>query len=200
MSRGSRLSIMGLYNYNPEIFEGLTVPTGIDRDVVINEILMQCGELELVYPSYTFMKMAIGNWSKMEAKIWDKLWNTENITYNPIWNVDGEVVDSIIRSGDNSENTQSSVNGNGTRTGSTKGYNEVSWLDNEKDVNNNTQTGSGSTSGEWSDTETHTTTRTGNIGVTTTQQMIREERDVADFSTMKYIVNSFKKRFCVMIY
>ena len=188
MSRGSRLSIIGLYNYNPEIFEGLNVPLGMNKDVIVNEILMQCGELELVYPSYTFMKMAIGNWSKMEAKIWNKLWNSENLDYNPIWNVDGTVSDTITRSGTNS------TQGQNQNTGSTKGYNETDWLDNQKDV------GSNSGSGEWEDSETHTTRRTGNIGVTTTQQMIREEREVADFSTTKYIVNSFKKRFCIMIY
>lgn len=168
MSRGSKLSILGLYNYNPEIFEGLTVPTGIDRDVVINEILMQCGELELVYPSYTFMKMAIGNWSKMEAKIWDKLWNTENLTYNPLWNVDATI-----------EEVQ-----DGTGVGSTKGYNSTAWLENGKQKTDNTIT----------------TTRQGNIGVTSSQQLLQAERDVADFSTIKYIINSFKKRFCIMIY
>lgn len=188
MSRGARLSIVGLYNYNPEIFKGFQVPAGMDRAVVINEILMECGELELLFPSYNFMKMAITNWTKAETRIWEKLFNTENLDYNPIWNVDGTVEDTITRAGNNK------TKGNTLNTGSTKGYNETSWLDNAKD------TGNSSGSGEWADNEKHTTRRTGNIGVTTTQQMIREEREIADFTTIKYIVHSFKKRFCVMVY
>lgn len=168
MSRGSKLSILGLYNYDPDIFAGFTVPDGMDRDVVINEILMQCAELELVYPSFNLMKLAINNWCKVESKIWDRLWNTENLEYNPIWNVDGKVIER----------------GSAGSVGSTKGYNEKNWLDNSK-MNANDE---------------RETIRTGNIGVTTTQKMIQEERDVAEYSTIWYIVNSFKKRFCIMIY
>lgn len=168
MSRGSKLSIVGLYNFDPDIFSGLTVPDGMDRDAVINEILFQCAELELVYPSFNLMKLAINNWSKVESKIWEKLYNTENLEYNPIWNVDGTVTEI----------------GTAGSTGSTMGYNSNTWLDNSKIAAD----------------DTRTTTRTGNIGVTTTQQMIREERDVAEYSTIYYIVNSFKKRFCLMVY
>ena len=40
----------------------------------------------------------------------------------------------------------------------------------------------------------------GNIGVTTTQQMIREYRDVSKFDIDDYIVDSFKARFCIQVY
>lgn len=168
MSRGSKLSILGLYKYNEDIFSGFSVPDGMDREVVINEILMQCGELELIYPSFNFMRMAINNWSRLEAHIWEKLYNTESLEYNPLWNVDATI-----------EEVQ-----DGTGVGSTKGYNSTAWLENGKQKTDNTIT----------------TTRQGNIGVTSSQQLLQAERDVAEFSTMKYIVNSFKKRFCVMIY
>lgn len=40
----------------------------------------------------------------------------------------------------------------------------------------------------------------GNIGVTTTQQMIEEERRVSQFNISDYIIESFIKRFCLLIY
>ena len=46
----------------------------------------------------------------------------------------------------------------------------------------------------------HRLTRTGNIGVTTTQQMIEEERRVVKFNMMDYIIESFIKRFCLLVY
>ena len=46
----------------------------------------------------------------------------------------------------------------------------------------------------------YTRTEQGNIGITTTQQMINEEREVDKFNLMDYIIDSFKKRFCLLVY
>ena len=40
----------------------------------------------------------------------------------------------------------------------------------------------------------------GNIGVTTTQYMIDEERHVAVFNVIDVIVSDFKKQFCILVY
>lgn len=40
----------------------------------------------------------------------------------------------------------------------------------------------------------------GNIGVTTSQQMIEAERDVALYNIIDVIINSFKNRFCLQVY
>lgn len=169
MSRGIVISIAGLYDYNPDIFTGFTVPEGLDRNTVIDKIIIDCGGLELLYPSYTFMKMAIKNWTDTEMPIWEKLYETEVLEYNPLWNVDADITETRT----------------GTGIGSTKGYNEPDkWLDSAKQTND----------------DTIKTRRTGNIGVTSSQQLLREQRDVADFSTIKFIAESFKKRFCIMLY
>lgn len=46
----------------------------------------------------------------------------------------------------------------------------------------------------------HNFTRSGNIGVTTTQQMILSERDVADFSTLKVFFDDINKHILLSIY
>lgn len=43
-------------------------------------------------------------------------------------------------------------------------------------------------------------TEQGNIGITTTQQMINEEREVDKFNLMDYIIDRFKQRFCLLVY
>lgn len=40
----------------------------------------------------------------------------------------------------------------------------------------------------------------GNIGVTTTQQMIQQERDISLFDFYQFIADDFKREFCIMIY
>lgn len=69
-----------------------------------------------------------------------------------------------------------------------------------------TEKGTVRTTNEDSKTGTHTITHKrnirayGNIGVTTTQQMIESERQIIDFCTIDYIAESFKKEFCIMVY
>ena len=58
MSRGAKLTILGLYEFNEDIFQGFNVPDGMDRETALNEILLQCGNLELIYPSYNILKLA----------------------------------------------------------------------------------------------------------------------------------------------
>lgn len=59
-------------------------------------------------------------------------------------------------------------------------------------------TESGTTSGE--ETEEYTRTEQGNIGLTSTQQLIKEEREVAMFEIDEVIINDFKKQFCILVY
>lgn len=67
-----------------------------------------------------------------------------------------------------------------------------------------TETGSVTTTG--SDTDTGTIahdleeTEQGNIGVTTSQQMIEAERELAKFNIYDFIIESFKNRFCILVY
>ena len=210
------MSILSLYNYDNSIFNDFAVPEGMDKDNTIDNILLECAELSLVYTEPVFMRRAIKQWSDKEQKIWEKLWNTENLEYNPIWNVDGTVTEfetierdktnDIDRTTSTGEMTSDDVDQ--TTTDSVTGYNSTAWQDHTKSVIDSDRDISRSVSGsdnvdesESEDSERSLVTkRTGNIGVTTTQQMIREEREIAQFNTIDYITQSFKKRFCVMVY
>lgn len=170
------LSIQGLYEYDNTLFQGLQLPTGLNQEAVINEILLQCAELEIVYPSIDIMKLAITTWSIANQYTWQKLYDTMVVEYNPIWNVDATVI--IDRD----------TSGQGNATDAVKGYNSDTWAESDK-----TDTDS------WA-VEDVTETRTGNIGVTTTQQMLEQERKIAEFNMISYIAQSFKQRFCLLIY
>lgn len=64
------------------------------------------------------------------------------------------------------------------------------------ETNNVSRETSDSNTGE----TTHDQSETGNIGVTTTQQMISAEREIAMFNIIDFIINDFKERFCLLIY
>ena len=198
----SRLSIVGLYEYDSTIFNDLTPPTGVQKQDIIDSILLECSDLELLYPSLNMMKIAIRAWSIREHETWQKLQDTITVEYNPLWNVDA----TIQETGSTSREREGTGSNGGTKTNSVKGYNSTNWSDNEKDVTSDSQTWSedDSDSQTWSEDdseeETRTTRRTGNIGVTSSQDLIKQEREVAMFNIIDYIVGSFKKRFCLLIY
>lgn len=202
------LSILGLYEWNEGIFDNLELPDGIDRDILIPEIVTQCSDFCLLYPDYDFMRMLIGVWSKKEKRIWEDLLRSETFEYNPIENYDR--YEEIEREATGSSNSSaessrtSSGNTNNTATGSQTSYNEITFADTGRTINTGTTsaTDSGEDSGESSSTGTENVSAHmhGNIGVTTAQQMIQGFREISDFCTYDFIVQSFKDRFCVQVY
>ena len=99
------LSIMGLYNYDSSVLDGLiqNLPTAakipvddiyvagqdLNADALVMELLAQAGELEFIYPNPEAAKKIITAWALINANRWQKLYNTMWFSYNPIWNKDG---------------------------------------------------------------------------------------------------------------
>ena len=76
MGRGSNLSVIGLYNYSENLFNGLSLPAGMtddDKSVLIDNILFECADLEVLYPSWEFMYRAISSWSKKQLPTWTRI-------------------------------------------------------------------------------------------------------------------------------
>lgn len=166
------ISIAGLYSYDDTIFDDMKIPDGVDKQTLIFNILAETAELEILYPDPAFMKKMLEMWSAKEISVWDKLHSTTKLEYNPIENYYRieEWTD------DNTGNAISRV----------AAFNESELI----------PSGDG-------DTVTHGkhNGRThGNIGVTTSQQMIEAERKVSEFNIIDYITDSFKRRFCLIVY
>lgn len=195
------MSITGMYEYDPSIFDGLDIPSYtdedhnthiIDKNTVINNICLKCAELEVVYPSFDTMKLAIGVWSAANQEPWRKLIETQYIKFNPIWNVDANV--EINRGID--EINDRELNSTGNSLNAVKGFNSDEWAESEKnDIINTAAEGSVNNT-----KENVKERRTGNIGVTASQDLIQKQRSIAEFNIIDYIAESFKKRFCLMIY
>lgn len=224
----STLSILGLYQYDSTIFENMVLPSSIDKNTLIENLCMELAELEILYTNPGTMKLAISAWSKKELPVWNKLAATLELEYNPISNYDrteewtenetGSQSESKSGSGTNTgSGTSSGTNTNsGTDTVDNKvsAYNETTLASKDQQQTtlgtSNASTGTSSTtltteqSEDNSSSNSRNNTRNGraygNIGVTTTQEMIKQERDVAIFNMMDYIIASFKRRFCLLIY
>ena len=240
MSMGATVSVLGLYNYNNDLFENMVFPAGFsedDQETTIQNILLECAELELLFPGYEALHDAIGIWSKMNLKVWERIFNVAVIEYNPIENYNRLEIETIgedrtISHSGNDVNTASGTDtetissqaiaghtGTDTQTNRITAYDSNSQLVHDSsDLHHGetvTDTNNGSAATSYGKTETlqhgltidneGTITRnnhtTGNIGVTTSQQMIEQELEVsAKLNVIEMIVNSFKNRFCLLVY
>lgn len=248
----ARLSILGMYNYDNTIFDDFQLPDRIPRDMLLNNLLLECAEFGCIYPDTDFFKMALKSWSEMELSTWNWLLDTQHYEYNPIWNVDVHDSERIDNKetrnlqGTNNETRNLAGTNNNTKnltttdtgTVNTKfSDNDIQEVDvnafnsgsgtrrettttrygkNELETRNLSSNTSGTDNYQSTDTGTdnYTSTDTGTIdnnnkrefykrgnqGVTTTQQMIREEQGLAKFNIDDYIINEFKKRFCILLY
>ena len=210
MRRKALLSILTLYHHDPTVFDRMEIPAGPsynedvnytqlfapDKEVLIAGILESCAELEILFPDPDALRDMLYFWSRRRLPVWQKLLDSCMFKYNPIWNVDGDV--HTERSGSNSGSYGKSGTTDDTTTGQVAAFDSESWKNATKEILDGDWSEDGSDSGEHEDTE-HVR-RTGNIGVTMTQDMIQKERDIALFSWYDYIITDFKKQFCIMIY
>lgn len=275
----SKLTIIGMYEYDPTLFDNLSLPTGIDSEVVRDEILLKSGEFESLYPDPDFMKLAIGHWSKKHYRTFDKWLTALNIEYDPLYNYDrteeytDERVGTSAKSGetgrtfsnDSNENhvdnenvdNERTSNSVGNSTGHTSGSTSPAQTTNTKTTtvaafdsstyqpkeqttdaltlqvagSDSSDTTSNTGSSEAENTKTsrnnaasnsrtengsddlktnevannnevisHKARLFGNIGVTTSQQMLQSELDIARFNLFEQIADIFVSEFCLMIY
>ena len=207
MSRMANLSIMGLYEWDKTIFDLLQLPEGIDLDTLKYNILSQLAELEIIYPNPVIMKNLIGVWSKTCEYEWNKLINSMNIEYNPIDNYDRTETRNLRSTGQghSQDGGQDATSANGSVTDRVNGYNgnnTLTMADKEQSVNSNSGTMNyGKTNDEsFIKNDEETVRARGNIGVTTTQQMLEQERNIAKFNIYDIITEEFKMRFCILVY
>lgn len=256
MSMQSRLSLLGLYNWDDTLFDSMVLPEDWDndtKDILINNILMECAELEVIYANWDFMRGAIEAWSSKEVVTWNRLYQAMLIEYDPIQNYNRVEKTNTQNRGAMTHGGKDTVAGSGNDSDVSTGFDSQVGTGYDSDVgsgsdtvtnsitsfDNNTltthdqsqnQKGSTITHNKNStitfnkgttvthnhgitDTTTygHTITDTtgslvqseisGNIGVTTSQQMLESELELAPkLNVMNYIIDSFKNRFCLLVY
>lgn len=99
---------------------------------------------------------------------------------------------------DGSSSTESTTTNNATTSSTESGSGSASnteTTDTSTDINT-TETNTGSNTGS----NTRTGRTHGNIGVTTSQQMLKSELDIAEWNLYKHITDLFQDEFCVAVY
>lgn len=103
------VSLLGLKRLNEGILGELVVPEGVDIELVKDNLLAETAELEVIYPDAMFMQAMIGRWSAKELPVWDRLYKTTLLEYNPIENYDRK--EKLTEDENTTRNTDSEATG-----------------------------------------------------------------------------------------
>lgn len=208
----AKITLIGLYNYmaaiNDPLFANLTVPAGMDRDLLINTILLRGGEFEALYADGNFMKFAIGAWSAKWQYTLKKWYDAQQIKYDPLENYDRreDWTDTNAKNNEltNMRSDFSEKELDGSVEEKNSAFNDSDYTPASKSISNNTDNSTFAsnslTNGKESETGVHSGRTHGNIGVTTSQQMLQSEYDVAKFNIYEAAADLFCRELCIFVY
>lgn len=200
MPTNPSLSFIGLYNWDSSLFDLMEIPTRedypVDKNVLIDLLLMETAELEVIYPDFDFMKQALGRYSVSRKKEWERMLEALSEKYNPLHNFDRNEEYTDNETGNNTSSNTNTVTG--TTTEQTTGFNSETFVDRGKqDISGNTSsTGNSNATRQF----THTARLFGNIGVTKSQEMLKDELEVRKTDFYRIVVEEIKNRFCLLVY
>ena len=193
---------------NDSLFSLMTLPEGIDKDTLTDNILLRGGEFEVLYSDPVFMRDMVSMWARKWNRTFTKWVNALAIEYSPLENYDRQEdwTDTRNRKDSASDGTtgSSSVTDGGSTEKKVSAYDSSTYQPSEKVETSNTSgtTSSGSLthSGEEHVGDKHTGRIHGNIGVTTSQMMLESELSVAEWNLYEHITDLFLSEFIIPIY
>lgn len=121
MSVMPKMTLIGMYNYDDTLFEQIELPAGIDKDLFVNSLLLDKGEMPVLYASLEFNKNAFGVWSRKWYHSIERMFMAFTEEYNPLHNFDRneDYSDSESRTMTNSATGDTTETGKDTETGKT---------------------------------------------------------------------------------
>lgn len=197
------LTLMGLYQYglnryNMDIFEKLTLPEEIDKDVVVTTILSNGADYELINPDLLFMYDASEFFSKKWKRTFEKWVELLNAEYEPLDNYDRKEYFSESSSEYNSLSGSDSSSSSMSETNTVSAFNSVNQSPASAAEAKNNIARTTSTESNRHDNKIHDGRVHGNIGVKTTQSIWLEQADlVRDFNIYEEIYKLFAKEYLI---
>ena len=193
----SKLTLMGMYQWNNELFKNLELPESLDSSILIDNILVRSGEFEVLYADFEFNQYMIGAWSRKWADTFQRWVDALAIEYAPLENYNRKEDWTDTRNGHTSGSTSGRTNS--TNTNKVSAYDAGDALT-TKDANTLVGADSSSSSGESHEGAKHDGLIHGNIGVTTSQQMLLAELDLGYWNIYEKITDLFLTEFTIPVY
>ena len=215
----AKLTMISFNSYLNQMYDGqtlfdlLTLPEGISKDDLVDNIILQGGEFEVVYSDPVFMREAVGSWGRKCYNTFLRWITAQNIEYAPLENYDrkedwtdtGNKGVKTLGRRDNGNERSFDQYKNESET-EVSAYDSSTYQPSEKLTETPSgkiidKFGEGTSSQETENNKVvHDGRIHGNVGVTTSQQMLQAEYEVARFNIIDQITDMFILEFCIPIY
>ena len=207
------------------LFSDIVRPTGCDKDTFVENLMLKGGEFALLYANCDFMKEAVTSWSYKNQIAFNRIWETWNKEYEALHNYDRHEESSDTESYNHKltrDETEGSLNETETNSGvvsTSKSKNSVAAFDSSdleirdgqdgtvNETSGVTGKSEGKTSRNTEDSSSdqraasHQTRAFGNIGVTSSQQLLEAEMQVRlKFNPYDLMVDNFILEFTIPVY
>lgn len=199
------MTLNGIYQYDNTIFDLLSLPEGIDKETLVDNLIVRSGDFEVMYPDADFLKLSIGAWSRKWQPTFIRWISALNLEYDPLenynryehWtdNKDSQVYGAAIGStsgATDSTNTNKASADDAGNDFTAKDQTEIHGTDSGSTLSN--------TSNTVDDNNEHDGRIHGNIGVTTSQQMLKSELDIGYWNIYEKITDIFLTEFVIPVY
>lgn len=216
MIENPRITLWGFYQYESTLFDDIRLPELCDRDTLINTIMYEHGMQFPYAQSPEWLKLAITNYFNRMYLQFDRMFKALAIDYEPLENY--RRTEQAVRTPDLMYTDKGSIEQEKGTSVSDSGLDVNEHTKSAYDTNTyqaeykDTTTYGKVTTGSGKDTDTRNLTQTetgkevndllayGNIGVTTSQQMLKEELVIRHFDIYKEIASLFEDEFLSRIY
>lgn len=112
-----RMTMAGLYRYDVNLFERCKFPQQLDRDVIIATILQEAEGRPVRYADADAMKYWLGMYTERRNTIWEKLYSSTLLDFNPIENYDRYEETETDESGSSTRTNTRTSTSTGTSSG-----------------------------------------------------------------------------------
>lgn len=204
----AKLTLFSAFDYCRSHGENLFKPfenlENVDADLLTNVLLIRGGEFGLIYPDVNFLKMQVET-SVLKWQHTIERWiQATNEEYNPLHNYDRyeEYTDTEKAKGTDVSSGSSTATDNTSNTENKAAYDSNEFKPNAQSVIAGTTTNTANNNVTTNNDRElkHTAHLYGNIGVTTSAQMLRESRNVERWNLYENIAGLFISDWCIPIY
>lgn len=189
-----------MHLWDGDLFDDITLPSGMDKTTVVNQIMLDNGLLEVVYPEHDLLKGLIKAHFLARQLDYQRLWDAVSQTYNPLYNLDRK--NTLTEKTERSENTTGNTTSNANQSTEQKvsAFDSSTYQPSEQMSGNTSDTTDATTDTQGQDVHTLELHEEGSIGVITPQDMLRREFDIRkDWNIYKFISLDFRDNFMIQL-
>ena len=211
------ITLNNLLEFNQTLFDGVQLPDDADGQALFDIIVLNYGEMQFLYPDWSAAKIYINSWFRSHYTSINNLWMDYQASYNPLYNKDAyyeeERTPDLQHTFQHGKTITDTPTTTITESGSTeqqyKGFDSSTFNGVSKDLPGRVQTmgGQNVSAATGTDTERDTGKETitrreyGNIGVTTSTQLVSSDAEFWQrYNWYDIVARMFACDFCVMVY